>query len=216
MFEKLCDNLNLLMAKMRINANELARRTGLPASTIKKIRNRDNPNPTLTTLLPLAQFFSVSLSQLIGEDSLSTFALPHEHIRSLHCVPLLSWEESLTWPSTISQARTTIRTEHAYSVSAYALLVEEDDWSILMKGTALVIDPTVTPDHRDFIIVHKQGQKIPSLKQALYDEGQLYLKPIHQGYNLTILTSEHKIFGVVMEYRNQIKKVVSNPKIPEE
>ena len=70
MFEKLCENLNFLMTKNVLNASELARSTGLPASTIKKIRNHDNPNPTLATLRPLAQYFSISLSQLIGDEPL--------------------------------------------------------------------------------------------------------------------------------------------------
>ena len=45
MFEKLSDNLNLLMEGASISADELGRSTGIPSSTIKKIRNRYNRTP---------------------------------------------------------------------------------------------------------------------------------------------------------------------------
>ena len=70
-------------------------------------------------------------------------------------------------------------------------MVEENNWENLSKGTALLIDPTLPPEHQDFIIVHIEGLKTPSLKQILYDDDQIYLKPVVQGYNIAILTSEH-------------------------
>ena len=208
MFKKLSDNLNLLMDEGRISADELGRRTGLPASTIKKIRNRYNPNPTLTTLLPLAQYFAITLDQLIGNET-----LPQTRIKGLyqidpailHHLPILSWNEAITWPITNHKKHSTITTEQDYGKNAYALIVEEDGWENLTKRTALLIDPTLTAEHRDFIIVHKQGQSVPVLRQALFDEGQMYLKPLVKEYNVTILTAEHKLLGVVVEYKKNLR-----------
>ena len=209
MFEKLCDNINLLMAEARVSADELARRTGLTSSTIKKIRNRYDPNPTLSTLVPLAQYFAVSLSQLVGDEPLPETRIKGTYqtsLEKLRHIPLISWEESSHWPSTSDQKHTTITTENDYSESSYALIVEEDDWENLAKGTALLIDPTLKADHRDFIIVHKEGQPIPTLKQAVFDEGQMYLKPVTKGYSVVKFTPEHKILGVVIEYKRHLKK----------
>src|SRR5436190_10910802 len=75
MFDKLGQNLDFLMNNAHLNANELARRTGIPASSIKKIRTNNSPNPTLTTLLPLSNYFSLTLSELIGEIPLSLISL---------------------------------------------------------------------------------------------------------------------------------------------
>lgn len=211
MFEKLSDNLNLLMAETRINAEELARRIGLPASTIKKIRNRYNPNPTLTTLLPIAKFFALTLGQLVGDEPLPTSSIKgvyRQNIDTLQQIPLLSWEESIIWPSTSNQPHQCISTEHRYSNNAFALLVEEDGWENLSKGTALLIDPTLQPEHRDFGIILKEGQKIPSVKQILFDEGQLYLKPVIYGYTITVFTPEHKLLGIIVEYKKHLKKLL--------
>ena len=111
-------------------------------------------------------------------------------------------------------SRSTITTEHRYSKNAYALLVEEDNWENLAKDTALLIEPAFEVEHRDFIIVHKSGQKIPTLKQALFDEGQMYLKPLTQGYNIAALTPEHKILGIVVEYKKHLKKTYSHNEQP--
>jgi transcriptional regulator with XRE-family HTH domain len=210
MFEKLSDNLNQLMAEMRISADELARRTNIPASTIKKIRNRYNPNPTLTTLLPLAKFFLITLGQLVGEEPLPQSRLkgsyqpdPSTYSR----IPLIEWADA-PHPS---QAQTNhfVTTEYNYSANSFALSVIEDDWENLTRGTILIIDPLIKPAHRDFIILHKETQKIPTLKQILFDEDQSYLKSIISGYNITTMTPGHRILGVVVEYKKNLKPIHS-------
>ena len=209
MFKKLSKNLNLLMAEARLNAEELSRRIGLPASTIKKIRNNHDANPTLTTLVPLAKYFSMTISQLVGDES-----FPKSRLKGTYCpnldtlsyIPLISWRDAINWPSLNTKSDISIGSEHIYSQKAYALMVEEDGWENLVKNTALLIDPELEIEHRDFIIVYKSGQKLPALKQALLDEGKIYLKSVIQGYNLAILTPEHKLLGVVVEYKKHLRK----------
>lgn len=214
MFDKLSKNLNMLMAESYINAEELSRRVGVPASNIKKIRNNKNLNPTLSTLAPIAEYFCISISQLIGDEP-----LPKERIKGsykfdsskLRFVPIIPWEEVTKWCENSSNRNSAknpcIATEHSYSKNAYALVVTEEDWENLAKDTALLVDPEVKPEHRDFIIVYKEGQKAPSLKQILFDENLTYLKPVTLGYKMITLMEDHKIFGVVMEYKKHLKSV---------
>lgn len=199
MFEKLSDNLNFLMAKARINASELARRTGLPASTINKIRSQDNANPTLLTLIPLANYFSMTISQLVGDEALSDSPLPACRL------PLLAWEDAVFWPDINKENFSFLDIYHKYGENAYVLKVEEEDWEGFTKDAFLIIDPIAPVAHRDFVIVHRADQKNPSLKQIFYDEGHTYLKPVMTGYKLTECTGQHKFLGVVMEYRKQLK-----------
>ncbi len=81
MSEKLCKNLNMLMTEARLNAGELSRRINLPASTIKKIRTHHHSNPTLSTLAPLAKYFSLTISQLVGDEP-----LPDTHIKGTYTI----------------------------------------------------------------------------------------------------------------------------------
>jgi SOS-response transcriptional repressor LexA len=214
MFDKLCDNLNLLMAEVHISADELGRRTGVPASTIKKIRNRYNPNPTLTTLLPIARYFSLTLGQLVGDESLPTEragGLPKANQEGATLIPILSWEQAIGCPRIQTEIPSlSITSEHAYSQDAYALIVEEDDWGSFAKDTVLIIEPFLTVEHRDYAVVYKEGQQSPTLRQILYDEDQLYLKPLVQGYNIAPYTVEHRILGIVAEYKKQLRKTIDN------
>lgn len=207
MFEKIGDNLNILMARSRINASELARLTGLPASTIKKIRNNDSCNPTLATLHTLSRYFSVSISQFIGEENFPEQPVRREYPgdKQMIQVPLLSWEKVVNWPNDNIQSLSHLHMENKYGKNTYALVVEENEWEGFPKNSILVIDPEVAISHRDFVIVYKQGQRAATLKQILYDEDQSYLKPLTPGYNIAMLTPGHKFLGVVMEYRGQIK-----------
>lgn len=208
MFEKLSGNLNQLMTEIPISADELARRTGIPSSTIKKIRNSDNPNPTLSTLLPLSQFFQITLGQLVGDEP-----IPSERIKgvyqtpaaALYSVPLIFWHHAINWPSITEPPAKMITTEFSYSRHVFALCVEESDWENLSKGTILIIDPAIKPIHRDFIIVYKSQQQIPTLKQALFDEDQLYLKSVVASYQIAPHTQEHQILGVVVEYKKHLR-----------
>lgn len=198
------------MTEARLNAEELSRRIGIPASTIKKIRNNSNNNPTLSTLTPLAKYFSLTISQLVGDESFPDSRIQGSYKINqnvLENIPLISWQEAITWPiSHNDHSRSTILTEHHYSKNAYALLVEEDNWENLAKETALIVDPVLQVEHRDFIIVYKIGQKLPALRQALFDEGEIYLKPVTNGYNVTLFTPEHSILGTVAEYKKHLKK----------
>lgn len=153
----------------------------------------------------------MTLSQLVGDEPLPQSCIRESsylenHVAVKH-LPILSWKEAITWPTPSTQKPLTVAAEQTYSHHAYALLVEGDEWEKLSKDTVLLIDPAHTPDHRDFVIVYKEGQNIPTLKQALYDEEQMYLKPLISGYNIITFTPEHKLLGVVMEYRKQMKKV---------
>lgn len=199
------------MTEIRISAEELSRRLGMPASTIKKIRNNAGSNPTLSTLLPLAKFFSITVSQLVGDEAMPSSRIKGSYTLNtsmLNSVPLLTWEESIYWPMVSTQSdRQKITTEHFYSGQAFALLVEEDDWENLAKGTALLVDPSLALEHRDFVIVYKEGQKVPTLKQVLFDEGSIYLKPMSSAYQIVIASAEHRFLGTVVEYRKHLKDV---------
>ena len=66
--QRLSAILNHLMAESRIDGVQLSRRTGVPVTTINRLRKNDvDNNPTLSTLVPLANFFVITVSQLIGD-----------------------------------------------------------------------------------------------------------------------------------------------------
>lgn len=193
------------MSESRLSAEELSRRIGLPASTIKKIRRNEEANPTISTLWPIAKYFNLTISQFVGEDKpvnknqLSDFS---SHLTKL---PIISWQEAPHWRSIHGQVYPMIASDHYFNEHAYALMVEEDNLENLAKGTVLLIDPSLNVEHRDYVVVLKIGQKLPTLKQVLFDEDRGYLKPLQHGYHLLPFTPEHKVLGVVVEYKKKLR-----------
>ncbi len=195
MFDKLSNNLNLLMANARINASELARKTGVPASTIKKIRNDDNPNPTLTTLIPIARHFNATLSELVGDIPLQ-WSEPTANAY----LPLLTWATAAEWPHDHTEMS---KISNDYHKDSFALVVEEDHWEGFPKGSVMIIDPSEPPQHRQYVLVHKKGASTPALRQIIHDDDQRYLKPVMTGFEISLLTPQHRIIGTVVEVRQQ-------------
>lgn len=207
MFDKLSDKLNQLMISARVNASELARLTGIPASTIKKIRNCDNPNPTLTTLLPIARQFGVTLSQLIGEDDEGVkVVISESNAQEISSVPVIEWQESVSWPNIIIKLREMVIVDVRCNRSVYALNILDSDLAGFAQHALIIVDPVVVPKHRDYVVVNRQGSVSPMLRQLVVDDGQIYFRSLTADICLTIPSMNHQILGTVIEYRNKFIK----------
>lgn len=206
MYDKLSKNLNSLMAEARINASELARRINVPASSIKRIRNNDNPNPTLSTLAPIAAHFSLTISQLIGDIPLKL-----EH-RTPSCnlqqqtIPIISWNEAVAWPDVSDAEHTFIAVERQYSKNTFGLVVEENINERFLKGTLLLIDSEALIEGHDYALILKDNQNKPSIRQIIIEDDQIFLKSLLVDNLIISKSDEYKILGVVMEYRNYLKQ----------
>ena len=64
---QLSQTLERLMATRTINDIRLSQATGVPSTTIARLRTNSEANPTVSSLRPIARFFGVSISQLLGD-----------------------------------------------------------------------------------------------------------------------------------------------------
>lgn len=202
MFDKLSTNLNHLMAEAQINSSELARKTGIPASTIKKIRKHNNANPTLTTLLPIAQNFAISVSQLIGDaiHPITTASAPANNL------PLLNWEQAANWPLNSNEMMNFTPIHNHEGSERFALTIPDEHWEGFLPQAIIIIDTKAMPLHRDFVLVSHE-QHTPALRQYLIDDGMVYLRPVVQGYQMSLLTEKHRVIGTVIEQRKHLKQI---------
>lgn len=200
LLKKLSTHLNELMARERLKSSEFGRRIGLPASTIKKIRNCETPNPTIATLLPIASYFSLTLSQLVGDEDMPLY---NAH-GGLQKVPILSWKSVLQYPDDEAKTLGTISLDPPESPSSYALIVEESHLENFPQGTILIVNPDIQPKHNDYVIIHKNGSPEVYLKQWIDNQNEIYLKTLITGCPFAPLTSEHRVLGVVTEYRKRL------------
>lgn len=202
MLKYLSDNLNLLMAKARLTSSELARHIGIPATTIKRIRNNDQANPTITTLLPIAQYFSISLNELIGNQSLN---LP-KTAKGLRKIPLLSWTECLHIRSmNFENCSNHVLTERQVSNKSFALKLEDHELEHFPSNSILIVEPNLTPETNNFVIVANIKQKCASVRKFLVEIDKVYLKPLIPGLGTAPFTKNYKILGVIVQYKMELR-----------
>src|SRR3990167_6567719 len=93
--------LKHLMHEMHLSESELARRTEIGQPVIHRILSGETDNPRVATLSQIANYFSISISELIGDASFPHHRLPGTNNYSNHTwthVPLLTWEQAVEWP----------------------------------------------------------------------------------------------------------------------
>lgn len=69
--QNLSSVLSQLMSEKGIKSAELARKTGVGQPVIYRLMTGITDNPQMLTLIPIANFFNISLDQLIGLESLT-------------------------------------------------------------------------------------------------------------------------------------------------
>ena len=86
-----------------LNVSDLAKATGIPQPTLYQLYTGVTEKPRKKTLNALADFFSVSMPQLLGEAALPS-QLPKKIKQQLdlNTAPLLNWEELHHWPHNIN------------------------------------------------------------------------------------------------------------------
>ncbi len=64
--------LRKLLCDHNLNAIELSRALNIPNQTIYQLLNKDDACPKISTLLPIAKFFKITIGQLIGDEPLDS------------------------------------------------------------------------------------------------------------------------------------------------
>lgn len=209
---KMSNVLKGLMAELGINESELARRTGVGQPVVHRICSGETDNPKVATLSPIANFFAISISQLIGDEPLSTDRIPgtfNPEAQGWSQIPLLAWEQILSWPNLTEKSAPlrAISTDIALGQNSYAVSVRDTTMEPRFpEGTVLIIDPNLNPNNLDFAIVHIDGQNLPKFKQVLIDGEHTILKPLNSDFKTLLLDKPHKFLGVMIQSRMDFKK----------
>lgn len=207
-----------LMDECDIDALQLEQQTGVPASTINRFRSSKNCNPTLSSLTPIADFFCINISQLIGEEPLDKNRVPGIH-KVLHknnqMIPILSWEQATDWPALKDKLAENneqtkwLMADGYFSNLAFALMQQGDSMEPRFPVNSLLIfDPTHQAENRDFVLALLENQKRPIVRQLLIDGEDKYLKSLNPDFKEVkkVKDNDHQILGVVTQVRMDLKE----------
>ncbi len=193
------------MHEVKITVTELARQTGVGQPVIHRMASGETDNPKVGSLSPIAKFFNINISQLIGDEPLPSGRLPGSHnpyYRSWKKIPLLSWEQAAVWPErTIpSDITSYVFTDAIISEKAFAVSME--DSTMLPRypeGSVLIIEPTIKPRNNDFAALVANNETKMQFKQILFDGDDLYLKPLNSDFQVHNIGSNYQILGTMVQ-----------------
>lgn len=190
--------LNRLLAEKKIRVAELARQINLPQPTVHRIAAGTCEHPHISSLQPIADFFSISLDQLKGHDPIPWL----DHAAK---VPLLTWTEVTHWPTNRKEMlnRQLILTDAAVGKAGLALRIKDSAMDpVFPKNTILICDSDKQAKDRSYVVAKLTNHPEAIFRQLLIDAGDYYLKPLSPDfdqYKMTRLKNNDKILSVVIQ-----------------
>lgn len=201
--------LSRLMNANKVSLTALHRNTGVAIPTLKRLQSDPTCNPTIATLLPVANFFGITLNQLIGKEKILSDKIEFiEKKASWLEVPIIQWSKIMDWcDHKIITSEINISTDAEVGANPYALIINHDDWitSGFLKDSVLIIDSELKATHKDYVIVCKAAQDLPTLKQIIIDEDRICFKSLNPYFSATPFDENHRVLGVVIQIKNTFK-----------
>ncbi len=203
-----CSILRTLMAETQIKEAELARKVGLPQTTINRLLLGGTNDPRAHTLKPIADFFGVTIGQLCGFEPLPLNRIKgsvnSSNPSSWTFIPIITWEmvSSLSCTRknlTPHSHKNWIGTERLISSDSFALRSLSFMEPRFGKDSTLIIDAQTEYRDGHFIVIALDGIH-PTIRKVLRDGSDTLLQSFDQTQT-TKLNTQHTIYGTVVESR---------------
>ncbi|HAU3858304.1 TPA: LexA family transcriptional regulator, partial [Legionella pneumophila] len=160
--------LSELIKKFGLNALEIERLTGVPASTIYRLLKSDG-NPTIEVLKKLATFFQITVSQLIGEEPIGCKQIPLVPALEVANFFKLNPEEKSKFDS--------IPIDFPLNQRSFASICQDNTMEpFILKNSIVIIDPDREITNKDFVFLIKKDNDQPRIRQLISDGENYYLK----------------------------------------
>lgn len=198
--------LEQLMFRLNVDDNKLSKATKVAKANISRLRNDPKANPTLATLKPLAEFFGVTVSQLLGEAPLSNNDVIEPQIAFR--IPILEWNNIVGFvDGKRKKIDNWLSTEHGVTEHSFAVRVTDHTMvSLFPLDALLIIDKSTKYQDGMHVLVCSDDNSLPFLRQYLVDGNVRLLKSLKIGANwVEPLTEKIHILGAVIEVRYQME-----------
>ena len=197
-----------LLSRNNINVCELARRINLPQPTIHRLVSGKTEDPKLSTLSQIADYFSITIDQLLGHTPLDRESgkMPS----ASHSIPIMSWHEAVDSKKIISNLSLNnwdnwLLVDAETSPGSFGLKSKKCMEPRFPAGSTLVIDPEVTPEDGDLVIVSYPNTTETTIRELVSDGPNKALLSVTDTSKSDELTKDIKIVGVIVQTRFSYK-----------
>ena len=197
-----------LLARDNINVTELARRIHLPQPTIHRLLTGKTEDPKLSTLSLIANYFLISIDQLLGHTPLSPTADAQSVTPLL--VPLLTWQEAINYETSIaapasSNSKKWILIDGKAGQSTFALSSKRSMEPRFPTDSVFIVDPSIQHSNGDLIVIHYPNTSEATIRELVLDGPKQALISITDNTHSETLTNDIKIIGVITQSRYYYK-----------
>lgn len=201
----LAQTLNELIERdEKLTPAALARKLGIPTNKITRILNGDVTDPKASTLLQIANYFDISIEQLLGLEPIVRLG---ESDQQESTRPLPVYEFSKANQS--SAPKEWYRwAENDVDGEYYALAIDTDLYEpTFPKNSILIINPDIEPDDRSYILIKKKDNPSHcSIKKYVLEGKQIYLYPINPKLPVDVYdVNLYTIAGVILEVHQRLR-----------
>lgn len=216
--ELLRQNLAYLFERRQTNPNAAADQVGVSQPTLHRLLNRPQPRPSADTLRKLADYFGVTVDDLLTRD-LST-GLPAEAIARANVregpsikglVPLLTSVQAGEWCEIAGtfqrdDARVWLPCPVKHGPRTFCLTVEGESMKnpgarpSYEPGDVIFVDPDVAAKPGDRVVARLESQVAATFKQYLEEDGRKLLKALNPDWQPRYIpiNGDATICGVVI------------------
>jgi SOS-response transcriptional repressor LexA len=210
-YTKLSEILRTLLFERNMKAVDLAREVDLPQPTVHRLVTGKSTRPYKSSLKPIADYFDITVEQLVGEKSLaaiearqSTQTLSDSKIKN---IPIVAWNEAGNLKQATEKTTDTVVVGGNVSADSFALIMPDYSMEPLFpKGAVLIFDPKLKETDRCFALVKLHNTATPVFRQLLIDADHQYLKPLNPDLNafqMRLLDKNDTILACLLESRYQ-------------
>lgn len=208
-YSNLSKVLKKLLFKNDMRPVDLARQLNMPPPTIHRLVTGKSTRPYKSSLEPIAEFFDLSIEELLGEDDKVEAQNKNHEITSLKAkiIPVISWE-SIDRENKDDDKLSEIT---AANISSKSFALHMPDYSmepIIRKDSILIFDPIIPLVDRCYVLVKLDESEKHIVRQLLIDADKMFIKSLNPDISATsirLLSVEDKIIAKLVEIRYAVR-----------
>ena len=193
---------DLIEREIKLTPAALARKLGIPTNKITRILNGDVTDPKASTLLQIANYFDITIEQLLGLAPIVREGTS-QGLTATQALPIfeLSQPEKMTkeWYRWVPNDN---------AGDYFTLALDTDLYEpTFQKNSLLIINRDVAPDDRSYILIKKNDNAHHYLIKKYVQEGdQSYLYPINPKLPVEIFDKKlYTVVGVILEVHQKLR-----------
>ena len=198
-------NIRQLMACAKMSEADLCRGVNLPQTTVNRLLSGHTTDPRINTLVAIAQFFEISLEQLLGFEAL----IPNNlGISTRGCIlPIINWGSLKGWLynnlEVTNELHRWIKTERNFNEHSFALPAPASCAQIFGEEGLLLMNRLKSNDFEDGKIILVEQNNEFYLRKVLREGSQWFAKRLFHPYEITLLPNDVNFHAYVSEVRNE-------------